>query len=95
MLPPAPGLFSTTKGWPSASCNRGPIRRASTSLVLPTMGTTMRTGLVGRQSEASVWAQAEAAVQAASATAAASFRCFVMGSLLWLLSWEMGWGLKG
>ena len=47
MLPPAPGLFSTTKGCPKTSCSLGAISRASTSLVLPVMGTMMRTGLVG------------------------------------------------
>jgi len=52
MLPPAPPLFSTTKGWPNTSCSLGATRRASTSLVLPTMGTMMRTGLVGFQSAA-------------------------------------------
>src|SRR6218665_3394490 len=54
MFPPAPDLFSTTTGWPSASCSRGATNRASASLVLPTMGTMILIGLVGAQS----WAMA-------------------------------------
>ena len=47
MLPPAPVLFSTTTGWPMASCSFGPIRRARMSLVPPgANGTMILTGLV-------------------------------------------------
>jgi hypothetical protein len=31
MLPPAPGLFSTISGWPSAACSFGAISRADRS----------------------------------------------------------------
>src|SRR5262245_52199496 len=72
MLPPAPPLFSTTKGWPKASCSLGATRRASTSLVLPTIGTMIRTGLLGFQSAAACSAMAGAAA-ATAITAAANF----------------------
>src|SRR3981189_1857425 len=49
MLPPAPGLFSTTTDWPQTSCRRLPIRRAVISVEPPGVnGTTMRTGLTGQ-----------------------------------------------
>jgi hypothetical protein len=50
MLPPPPPLFSTITGWPSALESSGAMRRASTSLVLPTIGTMMRTVLEGDHS---------------------------------------------
>eukprot|EP00952_Eustigmatos_sp_NYUAD-ZCMA_P006606 28374-Eustigmatos_ZCMA.PRE.1 len=70
MLPPAPPLFSTTKGWPNTSCNFGATRRASTSLVLPTMGTMMRTGLFGFQSVGASCAPAGPETKSASSAAA-------------------------
>jgi hypothetical protein len=33
--PPAPALFSMTKGWPSSSCRYWPMRRAAASDWLP------------------------------------------------------------
>src|SRR5215831_1676501 len=49
MLPPAPGLFSTTTDWPQISCKRLPTRRAVMSVDPPGVnGTTMRTGFVGQ-----------------------------------------------
>ena len=47
-LPPAPGRFSTTNGWPSARLSRSPTARASTSASPPgANGATMRTGRLG------------------------------------------------
>src|SRR5436190_20403848 len=49
MLPPAPGLFSTTTVWPHTSCRRLPTRRAVVSVEPPGVnGTTMRTVLAGQ-----------------------------------------------
>src|SRR5260221_6701315 len=49
MLPPAPGLFSTTTDWPQTCCRRLPTRRAVISVEPPgANGTTTRTGLVGQ-----------------------------------------------
>ena len=47
MLPPAPGRFSTTNGWPSVSVSFCAVARARMSVVPPAgNGTTTRTGLV-------------------------------------------------
>jgi hypothetical protein len=35
MMPPAPGRFSTTTGWPSASESFGATRRAGVSVAPP------------------------------------------------------------
>src|ERR1700704_4500391 len=49
MLPPAPGLFSTTTDWPQTSCRRLLTRRAVISVEPPgANGTTTRTGLTGQ-----------------------------------------------
>jgi hypothetical protein len=49
MLPPAPGLFSTTTDWPQTSCKRLETRRAVISVEPPGVnGTTTRTGLTGQ-----------------------------------------------
>ncbi|CPI64649.1 Uncharacterised protein [Bordetella pertussis] len=48
MMPPAPGLFSTTTGWPSLSARPLATRRASVSVSPPTaMGAISRTGRSG------------------------------------------------
>src|SRR5215831_12644930 len=51
MLPPAPGLFSTTTDWLQISCRRLPTRRAVMSVDPPGVnGTTIFTGLAGQLS---------------------------------------------
>ncbi len=46
--PPAPGLFSTTTGWPSARARGSLMTRATMSLAPPVAKvTTMRSGLSG------------------------------------------------
>ena len=53
MLPPAPGLFSTTTDWPQTSCRRLQTRRAVMSVEPPGVnGTTTRTGLTGQSAPA-------------------------------------------
>jgi len=48
MLPPAPPMFSTTSGWPSAACIGSAISLASASTGPPAGNGTMTTmGLVG------------------------------------------------
>jgi len=48
MLPPAPGLFSTTKGWPSFFASRLLTPRVSVSVVPPAeKATTTLTGPAG------------------------------------------------
>ena len=48
MVPPAPGRFSTMKGWPSCSDSRCATVRAMMSVALPAVnGTTTVTRLVG------------------------------------------------
>ncbi|CFW38247.1 Uncharacterised protein [Bordetella pertussis] len=48
MMPLAPGLFSTTTGWPSSAAMPWPRLRATTSVMLPGgNGTTMRIGRSG------------------------------------------------
>jgi hypothetical protein len=62
MLPDAPGLFSTTMGWPSALDNGSANARAAMSgLVPPGKPTTILTGLLGQLSSAFLlgfWPQA-------------------------------------
>ena len=53
MLPPAPGLFSTTTDWPQTSCRRLETRRAVMSVEPPGVnGTTTRTGFAGQSAPA-------------------------------------------
>ena len=53
MAPPAPGRFSTTKGWPVRACNRSASGRATTSFEPPGgKGTTSRTARCGQPSPA-------------------------------------------
>ena len=48
---PAPGRFSTTKGWPKRACSRSASGRAMASFDPPGVkGTTMRTGRAGQPS---------------------------------------------
>jgi hypothetical protein len=48
MLPPAPGLFSTTNDWPIDLVNASATRRARMSVAEPGAKPTMiRTGLLG------------------------------------------------
>lgn len=48
MVPPAPALFSTINGWPSAAASFSPAARAATSVAWSGVhGTMMRTGLSG------------------------------------------------
>jgi len=48
-MPPAPGLFSMTTGWPHFAPSLSLMARAMRSSELPgPVGTTMRTGLVGQ-----------------------------------------------
>src|SRR5262245_847305 len=57
MLPWAPALFSTMKGWPNAACNSAPVSRATWSVALPAgKGTMSLTGCDGH-----VWAWAAVA----------------------------------
>ena len=49
IVPPAPGRFSTTKGWPSCSDSRCATVRAMMSVALPAVnGTITVTRLVGQ-----------------------------------------------
>ncbi|MNT44333.1 hypothetical protein D3C72_1808550 [compost metagenome] len=87
MLPPAPGLLSTTTGWPSAFCRAGCISRDTMSPGAPAgKATTSRTGLVGQVSAA--WLGARVASTAAAVRQAArGRRKAFMGCLLFF---EMG-----
>src|SRR5688572_9852434 len=50
MVPPAPGLLSTTTGWPSALASGSLMARATMSLAPPAAKvTTMRTGFSGQE----------------------------------------------
>src|SRR4030088_3321935 len=67
MLPPAPGLFSTTTDWPQTSCRRLLTRRAVMSVEPPGVnGTTKRTDFVGQSA-----AKAREEIMDGAATAAA------------------------
>src|SRR5947207_2167873 len=69
MLPPAPGLFSTTTCWPHISDSLAPTTRPMVSTPPPGVnGTIMRTKRLGHAG----WASAEGATVGASAEAAAS-----------------------
>src|SRR5437870_5270213 len=49
MVPPAPGRFSTTSGWPSAAASLSATGRAMVSVADPGVkGTMMRIGLAGK-----------------------------------------------
>src|SRR5437870_2376226 len=53
MLPPPPGLFSTTAGWLRLACKPVAISRATTSFEPPGVnGTMMRIALVGKRASA-------------------------------------------
>src|ERR1700686_577216 len=82
ILPPAPGLFSTTTDWPQTSCRRLETSRAVISVEPPGVnGTTTRTGLVGQSAP---WAR-EASIDGAARAAAArpaKRRRFNMGNPL-------------
>ncbi len=55
MVPPAPGLFAITTGWPSPLAMNSSTVRAAMSVPLPTLqGTTSFTGLLRK-----VWAHAQ------------------------------------
>src|SRR2546421_4786673 len=70
MLPPAPGLFSTTTGWPSACCSLGAMRRAERSTGPP--GAYGTTRWIGRDGQA-CGKTALLAQSASSATSALAF----------------------
>src|SRR6266481_7828371 len=81
MLPPAPGLFSTTTDWPQTSCRRLLTRRAVISVEPPGVnGTTTRTGLAGQSAPNARERRIEGAA-AAAAVRPAKRRRFSMGSL--------------
>ncbi|SPA31811.1 conserved hypothetical protein [Cupriavidus taiwanensis] len=85
MPPPAPGLLSTTTGWPRSADSWSASRRASTSMVPPAgAGTSIRTGLL-------VQAMAEGAASARLAAAAAmrSRKAGWMGMLSPLCSMDL------
>src|SRR5437868_11317829 len=55
ILPPAPGLFSTTTDWPHTSCRRLEMSRAVMSVEPPGVnGTTTRTGFTGQSTPAAL-----------------------------------------
>src|SRR5262245_11978908 len=63
MLPPAPGLLSTTNGWPNCSASLGPSVRARMSTPPPgAKPTTMRTGPLGQSRAAVPWASTDVTV---------------------------------
>ena len=75
-MPPAPGLFSITTGWPQRAASLSPISRAIRSSELPgPVGTTIFTGLFGQ----GVWAKDRLAA-VASAAAAIRWRRFMVAS---------------
>src|SRR5450631_4362206 len=68
MLPPAPGLFSTTTDWPQTSCRRLLTRRAVISVEPPGVnGTTTRTGLTGQSAPEARDTRIDGAAAAAAA----------------------------
>jgi len=79
MVPPAPGLFSTTTGWPSVRDSSVPTAREIMSAVLPAAsGTSKRIGRAGQ-----LCAMAEPVHKAASAIASRALRrAVIMGELL-------------
>src|SRR5436190_16955623 len=78
MLPPAPGLFSTTTDWFQVSESFCASWRATTSVVPPAAnGTTILTGFEGH-----ACATARAGTRARTAAAARRFhRCMLIGLL--------------
>src|SRR5262245_62044081 len=61
IVPPAPGRFSTTTGWPSAACSLSATGRAMVPVAEPGVnGTMMRIGLEGNDCAAAVAANARA-----------------------------------
>src|SRR5271154_5578322 len=82
MLPPAPGLFSTTTDWPQTSCRRLLTRRAVISVEPPGVnGTTTRTGLAG-QSAARAGHERIGGAAKADAARPTKSRRLSMGALL-------------
>src|SRR6202163_149316 len=81
MLPPAPGLFSTTTDWPQTSCRRLLSRRAVISVEPPGVnGTTTRTDLTG-QSAAKARDETTAGAAMGAAGRTTKRRRFSMGTL--------------
>ncbi|MNV55448.1 hypothetical protein D3C71_1476820 [compost metagenome] len=84
-LPPAPGLFSTTTGWPSRAVSPSATVCAMMSPLPP--GATMTTILMGLLGYSSAWA-----VQASKAAAAASVAdfnlSFMLVSVICFMSWS-------
>src|ERR1700726_3463034 len=69
MLPPAPGRFSTTMGWPRRTDSHWPIKRATTSTEPPgAKPTTTRTGRDG-------YVSAQATREIAGSVTAPAARC--------------------
>src|SRR5258705_10676466 len=69
MLPPAPGLFSTTTDWPQTSCRRLPTRRAVVSVEPPgANGPTTRTDLTGQSAAEAREKTTDGATMAAAPT---------------------------
>src|SRR5712692_1933151 len=82
MLPPAPGLFSTTTDWPQTSCRRLETRRAVISVEPPGVnGTTTRTGLTGQSAPCAREDRTDGAAKA-DAARPMKRRRFSMGALL-------------
>src|SRR5438270_1012218 len=76
MVPPAPGLFSITMGWPRPLLMLSATVRPMMSVTLPAVkGTIIRIGLVGQAD----WAEAPAAIRVAASTVRIRF----MSCLLW------------
>src|SRR4029077_14755806 len=79
MLPPAPGLFSTTTDCPHTSCRRLETRRAVISVEPPGVnGTTTRTDLAGQSAPKAREVRSDGAAKAAAARPA-NRRRFSMG----------------
>lgn len=68
MVPPAPGRFSTTTGWPSATLRRSAIGRAMVSVAEPGVkGTMMRIDFEGQDCACETPCGANASTAAPSA----------------------------
>src|SRR5215510_1229739 len=75
MLPPPPGLFSTTAGWLRLACRPVAISRATTSFEPPGVnGTMMRIVLLGKRASARPASGQRFGNAAAPASAAISVR---------------------
>src|ERR1700679_109635 len=72
MVPPAPGIFSTTTGWPSARAIRSLTTRATVSVGPPALNGT--TTVMGRDGKSSAEADDEATTIAAKAKAVKNLR---------------------